>query len=101
MLRRRVKREEERGAVLVMTVIVLVAMVGICAIVVDLGRPRRLSSDAVGLLLWLHAACLERGVTVVVTGPPRRGVGPLWRSGLLTPRADRAPAHPHSGGAHA
>lgn len=71
------------------------------AIVVDLGRPRRLSSDAVGLLLWLHAACLERGVTVVVTGPPRRGVGPLWRSGLLTPRADRAPAHPHPGGAHA
>lgn len=71
------------------------------AIVVDLGRPRRLSSDAVGLLLWLHAACLQRGVTVVVTGPPRRGVGPLWRSGLLTPRADRAPAPPHPRSAHA
>lgn len=75
---------------------------GLSALVVDLGRPRRLSSDTVGLLLWLHATCLERGVIVVVTGPPRRGVGPLWRSGLLTAGPDREPAPPpHLRGAHA
>jgi anti-anti-sigma regulatory factor len=56
---------------------------GPSALVVDLGRPRRLSSETVGLLLWLHRTCLERGVHVVVTRPPRRGVDPLWASGLL------------------
>ncbi|WP_168218591.1 STAS domain-containing protein [Nocardioides eburneiflavus] len=64
---------------------------GPSALVVDLGRPRRLSSEAVGLLLWLHRACLERGVRVVVTHPPRRGLGPLWRSGVLGPASDRGP----------
>lgn len=64
---------------------------GPSALVVDLGRPRRLSSEAVGLLLWLHRACLERGVRVVVTRPPRRGLGPLWRSGVLGSASDRGP----------
>lgn len=64
---------------------------GPSALVVDLERPRRLSSEAVGLLLWLHRACLERGVRVVVTRPPRRGLGPLWRSGVLGAASDRGP----------
>ena len=37
LLRGRLARDDERGAILVMTVIILVAMLGICAIVVDLG----------------------------------------------------------------
>ncbi|MBD3946170.1 STAS domain-containing protein [Nocardioides ganghwensis] len=64
---------------------------GPSALVVDLGRPRRLSSETVGLLLWLHRACLERGVRIVVTGPPRRGVDPLWRSGVLAVASGRGP----------
>lgn len=57
---------------------------GSATIVVDLSGLSRLSSGAVGTLLWMRAACIPRGVGIRLRHLPRGSHATLRRTGLAS-----------------